>query len=1179
MKKPLGMSSFRKRKKFNVIFLTMKLFTLLLFVGTMAATAANSYSQKTKLDLQMQNATVSDILRTIESNSEFIFIYDASVINANATRSVSVKGEQLENVLEQLFKGTNVAYKIDDRQVLLYKSDNLKTLDPLSASIETQQAQKKAIRGTVKDEKGQPIPGVSVVVKGTTMGQVTDVEGKYALEVPADAKTLVFSFVGMDQQEVIITGRTQIDITMRETILGLGEVVVVGYGTQKKVDLTGALSTVSIKDFQNAPVTDALDAMQGKVAGVTITNNSGNPGDGKEIVIRGIQSWSSGTQPLYVIDGVILSDMSSVAPNDIETITVLKDAASTAVYGSRGANGVVLITTKRGSKTGAPVISFHTYAGVSVNSDLFPKTLNSAQWLMLDRESYVNAGPNTLGQSPYGNQNPADFAGLYTAPAGKGINVNLPAYGGAVGINGYLYNTNWLKTVMQTGKMQNYDVSVSGGNEKSTYYSSATYFKQDGMIINTDYQRISFRLNYDYKVTDFIDFGSSVNIYGTKTDGLGMIGSDGGTTVGANNVYLAALRQNPLSRPYELDANGKPTGYGFNRDYTLEGGNMTPLILAQQYTSNQNYTGFIGNIFAKIKIFDGLTFTPKLSLDYVGGAGQAFTPSINLLHIEGQGINNEQKSQNYNLHWITDYQLNYDKTFNKVHNVSATAIYSQESSKNEYLWGQRYGEVSNIQYLNAGQLDNQQVTNGATDWSFVSYIGRVNYNYNGQYYIQGSVRRDGTSRFTGDNKWGTFPSASAGWRISKESFFQPYTSVVNDLKLRASVGTVGDVQGTGLYPTYATLGTWNTPMGPQSSQSATPTYALSNAVNSNIKWESRKKYDAGLDANLFNSKLTLTADWFKTNTSNLIYGLPLPESAGKLSDPSVNGGGLESHGWDFLASWQDKKGDFTYGVNGNLSIARNKVTDLQGQNLRENGLQVGEPVYSFFGYHSNGIIKNQATLDANPYLTNTANDHQVGIGDIWTVDVNGRDANNNLTGKPDGKITADDRGFIGKKYPDFTYGLSGNVTYKRWTLQIVGYGVQGVDLNTMSDINGYFQYTSNDVVRLLNRWDATNNPNGNMPRVTKVDFAQNSTQTSDFWLSDASFFKINNVNLRYAVPENICKNIRMKGLEIYGSVENLHTFTKYPGGEVDVTDQGMWQQPVTKVPQPRTWVLGLKASF
>lgn len=1058
------------------------------------------------------------------------------------------------------------------------------------------QAQKKSIKGTVKDEKGQTIPGVSVVVKGTTTGQVTDIDGKYSLEVPVDAKTLVFSFVGMDKQEINISGRDQINVNLKETVMGLGEVVVVGYGTQKKVDLTGSVSTVSVKDFENAPVANAVEAMQGKVPGVQITSNSGAPGVDKEIRIRGVQSWGASNSPLYVVDGVIMDNMNSLSPNDIETISVLKDAASCAIYGSRAANGVVLVTTKRGSKSGAPVISFHSYTGVSVNSDIFPKFLNSSQWIQLDRESYMNAGAASFNQSPYGSQNPVDWS-IFTAPTGKGMQVNLPAvdYNGvhANAISGYLYNTNWLKTLSQTGRIQNYDVSVSGGNDRSTYFTSATYFKQEGQILGSSADRISFRFNSDHKITDFIEFGNSVNIYSTSRTG-----------VENTNVYLGAARQNPLSRPYELDANGNTTGYGYVRSYTMEGGNMTPLILAKEYSDDTRRYGFVGNVFLKVKILDGLTFTPRLSVDYLSSNRTQFSPEIHLTGIEGKSINSVGKTQSYNFHWITDYMLNYEKTFNKVHNVSASAIYSQEENKNEYLYGTRNGTPNNqIRYLNAGLLDGQNTTNGYTDWSFVSYIGRIGYNYNGKYYVQGSVRRDGTSRFVGDNKWGVFPSLSTGWRISKEKFFAPLADVINDLKIRASVGVLGN-SNVGLYPTYATLTKQSYPMGAENSQIAMPTYSLTEAVNQNIKWESTLKKDIGFDANFFNSKVTLTADYYLSNTTNLLYGRPIPFAAGKSSNdpshfgqassPTINGGEVQNHGLEFSLGYQDKKGDFTYGINANLTAARNKVLNLDGRDIKESGLQVGQPLFRWYGYTSNGIVKDQATLDAHPYLTNPKNVHPIGLGDIWTVDVNGRDANGKLTGKPDGKIDADDRGFIGNKYPDFTYGLSANFGWKRWSIQVVGYGVQGQDLSTLQDGNGYFQYTSNDVVRSLDRWNATLNPNGNMPKVTKNDAAQNITLSSgtniaSFWLSDASFFKISNVNLKYSVPEKICQKIRLKGLDVYGSVENLHTFTKYPGGEVDITDDfgqvnqtitsKQWSQPSTKVPQPRTWVLGIKATF
>jgi TonB-dependent starch-binding outer membrane protein SusC len=1160
----------------------MKLLTVLIFAGTMAVSASNSYSQRTKLDLQMQNASVSDILRTIESNSEFIFIYDASVINANAKRSVSVKGEQLENVLEQLFKGTNVAYKIDDRQVLLYTND-LKTLNPLNSGA--QQAQKKTVRGTVKDEKGLPMPGVSVLLKGTSTGMVTDAEGKYTLEVPSDAKTLVFSFVGMDQQEVIITGRTTADVTLKESVLGLGEVVVVGYGTQKKVDLTGSVSTVSVKEFENAPVTGTIEAMQGKVAGVRIVSNSGMPGSDQSITIRGIQSWGASTDPLYVVDGVIIDNLNSVNPNDIDNISVLKDAASCAIYGARAANGVILVTTKRGTSKGAPVIAFHAYAGVQAYSDRLPRRLNTQQWLQLDRESYINAGSAAVQQSPYGSQNPVNMTLFQPYPQDGRMNVSLPAVtvtdangtATAMAINGTYVNTDWLNIVGQTGKIQNYDVSLTGGNEKSTYFTSLSYFKQDGLILNSGADRISFRLNSNTKITDFIEFGNSVNIYSRDVFG------------GVGNPYFGGIRKNPISRPYERDANGKIVNYDYVRLYTWEGGDVGPLIYAKEYTNETRTYGFVGNVFLKVKIIPGLTFTPRLSIDYNNSHNSNFTPELHMLRVETKSINSVGKQQDYTFHWIADYMLNYEKTFNTVHNVSAAAIYSQEESQYEWLGASRNGTPNNqIQYLNAAPADpSETISNGLQEWSFVSYIGRVGYNYNGIYYIQGSIRRDGTSRFVGNNRWGNFPSVSAGWRISKEKFFEPLTSVVNDLKIRGSVGTLGN-SNVGLYPTYATLEPHYAVMGPTNGQSASLAYALGAAVNKNLKWESTLKKDIGFDANFLNSKLTLTADYYKSNTSNLLYGKPLPLSAGKYfnnygwidpSDPTINGGGIENHGFEFSAGYQDKKGDFTYSITGNLSIDRNSVTDLQGRDLKEQGLAVGMPIYSWYGYKSNGIVKTQAELAAHPYLNNPSNDFQVGLGDIWTVDTNGRDANGKLTGKPDGKITADDRQFIGKKYPDFTYGLSANVGWKRWSLQIVGYGAQGFDLNTMSDANGYFQYTSNEPIRTMDRWEKTLNPNGNMPRVTKNDAAHNSQNTASFWLCDASFFKINNINLSYSVPDNICQKIKMKSLEVYGSINNVITFTTYPGGEVDVTDQGMWNQPTTKIPQARTWVLGIKASF
>ena len=1019
--------------------------------------------------------------------------------------------------------------------------------------------QKVTVKGTVTDAtSGTALPGVNVVEQGTQNGTITGIDGEYTIEVAGPTSSLEFTFVGYVTETMEVGSQTTINVSLVEDIVKLDELVVIGYGTQKKSDLTGSVSVVSAKDFQKAPVTDALDAMQGRVAGVTIISNSGEPGADKLIRIRGVQSWGASTDPLYVIDGVIMDNMNSVSPNDVESISVLKDAASSAIYGARAANGVVLITTKRGSRSDAPVISFETYAGVQQYSDRKPELLNSDQWLMLDKESYRNVGPEAWDQSPYGTQNPVDMS-LFLDNNGKQI------------------DTDWLSVVGQPGRIQNYDLSLSGGNDRSTYFTSATYFKQDGLILNTGADRISFRLNSDHKVNSFIEFGNSMNIYSTSRYG------------GVGNPYLGATQKNPLSRPYETDAEGNIINYDYVRSYTMEGGDVGPLIYAKEYTSDSRAIGFVGNIFLKVKILKGLTFTPRLSLDYRNSHQSSFVPELHIVGVETQKINSVSKNQDYNFHWIADYMLNFERTFNAVHNVSGLLVYSQEENRYEYLNGTKYGTPNNeIRYLNAGQLENQSVYNGYQDWAFVSYIGRVGYNYNEKYFVQASVRRDGTSRFVGDNRWGVFPSASVGWRISKEGFFESVTNIVNDLKVRASIGTLGN-SNVGLYPTYATLEMHTAVMGPTNGQIAKPSYALGAAVNSNVKWEQTQKNDIGFDASFLNYKLNLTFDYYISHTTNLLYGKPIPLAAGKYyystdgwvypSDPTINGGEIQNNGIELSLAYQDSKGDFTWGANGYISADRNKVVDLEGRNLREYGLEVGQPIYGFFGYTSNGIVKDQATLDAHPYLTNPENDFPIGLGDIWTVDINGRDGNGNLTGKPDGKITADDRGFIGRKYPKFSYGLSGNISYKRWTLQLVTYGVQGVDLNTQVNINGYFQYTSNDITRILDRWEATENPDGNMPKVTKGDLAGNASHISSFWLSNASFWKISNVNLRYQIPDQVLRKVNMKAMEVYGSVENLHTFTNYPSGEVDVTDQGMWTQPVTKIPQPRTWVLGLKVSF
>jgi TonB-linked SusC/RagA family outer membrane protein len=517
--------------------------------------------------------------------------------------------------------------------------------------------------------------------------------------------------------------------------------------------------------------------------------------------------------------------------------------------------------------------------------------------------------------------------------------------------------------------------------------------------------------------------------------------------------------------------------------------------------------------------------------------------------------------------------LNYDRTFKK-HNLSIVAAYTQETSANEELDGYRSGiALNSIYYLAAGEPFTEKNDNTYTAWSIASYIGRINYDYDGKYLLQATVRRDGVSRFSSENRWGVFPSYSIGWRISKEKFFEPLLNVVNDLKIRASSGTLGNAGISGDYPTALALTQETAVLNGRLSGG----FTLENAINPDVKWETTRKNNFGIDLSLFKSKFYVTADYFISKTSNLLYQKPLPLSVGKSSAAYINGGKFQNKGWEFELGFREKRGDFSYDINANFTAMRNKVLDLDGQDSRTAGIVVGQPFKSYYGYETNGIVKTQAELTAYKVLSPDAE-----LGDVIFKDNNGVDANGKLTGKPDGVIDDNDRTFIGKKYTDLTYGFVANVSYKRLSLQIQTQGLKGMDLPFRGITLSYFGGTpenASDV--LLQRYQTTENPGGNLPRLT-FDDPNGNQKFSDIWLSSASYFKISNINLSYNLPENICKKILLKDLTVYCSVQNLYTFTKWKGGDPDVTFSGddyNGGNPADKIPQPRTWIVGLKISL
>jgi len=1097
---------------------------ILLFVGMMQVTAS-VYSQTTKLSLDARNQKVVEVLRSIEDQSEFRFFYKNEQVDVDRKVNINADNTSVEKILESIFNGTNVTYRFFEDKLILLASKNVIDED-VSSFLE----QQKSVSGKVTDSSGQPLPGVTVIVKGTTNGTPTNTNGEFTFQgVPADA-VLVFSFIGMKTQEVSVDGKSVITVTMEQDAIGLEEVIAIGYGTMKKADLTGSVSSVTGNDLSKNTVVNPLFALQGKAAGITITPVSGQPGADVQINIRGIQSINASNNPIYVIDGIISESMGHVNLNDIENISVLKDASSTAIYGSRAANGVVVITTKRGTK-GAPQITFHTYYGIQKESNLKPDMLNSEDYLHLLEESYANSGQEVPNTGELVNQYFRDS-------------------------NGKIIDTDWLDEIMRTGSLQYYDLSVSGGSEKSNYFISANLQEQKGLIIGQGQEKINFRFNSDHKIGDYIEFGNTLALHSYKNSGLPSLGYV--NYPNSPNPYLGALRKTPLTRPYEEDGN-----YGFTRYEGIEYRYLPPHLIANEYERSSEYNGFTGNIYVKIKPIEGLSLTPRISVTKGFSNSAGFTPTVHLEGTESIDVNHISKSTSSTLHWQADFMAEYVKTFNEKHNFKVLGVYSQEESTYEYLNGSRDNTpLNSITYLNAADPSTAANSNGYSDWSFVSYLGRFNYDYAGKYLLQATIRRDGSSRFSDANRWATFPSLSAGWRVSEENFFADIKNTINALKIRASIGSVGN-SSVGNYPTYASLATTTYVLN----ETVVPAYSFQAAVNTDLKWETTQKKDFGIDMSFLDSKLSLSAVYFVANTTDLLFAKPLPPSSGKSGGLMVNGGEVENRGLEFDFGVRGKKGEFSYDINMNFGRHRNEVIDLLGEDLTTSGLKVGYPVYSYYGFKSNGIIKTEADLAAAPSRNNLA------LGDVWLLDVESEEGEVGVIGNEDKTI-------IGKRYPDFTYGLVSNFYYKAFSLSVQMQGVSGIDLPYTTG-NYYMGNPENNRSLILDRWHATENPDGNMPRIQTSDAAGNFS-FSDFWLSDASFLKISNVTFSYDVPKQVCNKVLLQNAQVYFTAQNLYTFTKsgYRGVEADVTYRsGYYGDPSQKMPLPRTMTFGVKLSF
>lgn len=1093
-------------------------------MGILFAHSTNAqYSsvKETHLNSSFHNKTLQEAFDLIEKKTDFAFYYNQKDLDKSLKLNIPKKnGHSVAEVLFEISKQARLKFKQVNNNISVTRIDpnsdisDEKTLEVVFlADVE--------ISGKITDENGDGLPGASVVVKGTTTGTTTDLDGNYKLTV-SEQSILTVSFVGYKTSEIIVGSQSIVDVQMKLDAAQLEEIVVVGYGTAKKGDLTGAVATVSTKDFDRIPATTPLQALQGRAPGIQISTRSGLPGDGAEVLVRGTQSINGSNSPIFVVDGVITSGINNINPSNIESVSVLKDASAAAIYGARAANGVILVTTKRGIGHGDPEISFRSYYGIQTESNLKLKLLNSSQFLELWTESYTNAGLDI----PWDDQALANYNGV---------------------------DTNWKDLMLQTGIMQNYDISVAGGSEKSNYYIAGGYLSEKGMIIETGFKKYTLSFNSDHRINNRIKFGNSLNIYATSRKGNG-------------NYYTLALRKSPLTKAFEDNGD-----YGRIINSNLEHIHANPVYLAKNTTDLINAKGLQGNMYLTVNILKGLQFTARGSMDYSNSNETNFSPGVAPIYgWEGSVINSITKENKENVHWISDFLFNYSTIINERHSIKALIGYSLEENQNENLKGSRTGTPNDdIKYLNAGDPLSQLNGNGFSDWAFASVFGRLNYTFNNKYLLTATVRRDGTSRLGKENRFGVFPSASIAYRISEEGFLKN-SGFIKDLKVRASYGKLGNVLSVSNYGTIAALSVKKAVLNQGGAQG----YTLSSAVNSSLKWESASKKNIGIDAELLEGKLYSTIDYFIEDTNDLLFSDPIPRSTGLSGSPRINAGQVRNKGIEFELGYRIEKSDWSYDVSFNMTHVKNKVVDLEGRDLRTSGLIEGFPVNSFFGYKANGIVTDAGQLD----IYSSGGFTNKGIGDIALLDIDGHDADGNLTGIADGKVDAADRTIIGNKYPNLIYGLFGTVNYKNWSVQIQAQGVQGVDLDySPSSSNDLIvlmsSWARNEDARVLNRYHAENNPNGTWPKLSKSQTGSNDT-FSEFWLEDASYLRLKNVNLNYNVVQNVCDKLGLGQLGFYISVQNAFTFTNFSGPEVDTTSD-----PLTGVPQPRTWILGLKAIF
>lgn len=1028
------------------------------------------------------------------------------------------------------------------------------------------------ISGKVIDESGAPIPGANVLEKYTTNGVVTDFDGNFTIEVVNDNAVLVFSFIGFTSQEITINGQNQLNITLVEDLSKLDEVIVVGYGTQRKKDLTGSISRVDMSEVSQPSIASFDQMLQGKVAGVQISQTSGAPGGNINILVRGMSSITGGNQPLYVVDGFPIGSsdntdfasyggnlyssdgianntqqqrinpLGSINPSDIESIEILKDASATAIYGSRGANGVVIITTKRGKAGKAEITAETSFGMQSIANKL--TMLNSQQYAEYVAQGRDNAHVFAGGSASDPNELRA------------GSRQVRPEFRNPSSIT---TNTDWQDVIYRTAPVRNYQISFNKGNENTRFIIAGGYFDQEGIIETSSFKRFNLRMNIDSNISDKIKIGASLNgsySYGRFPNSEGHYGTGG--------LIMAVLSASPTIPVY--DENGNPY---FNQDDVTDGLGWlaNPLDLLSGFSDKRRNANILWNNYLEYKLLDGLTFKTSIGINYTAGQTDIWRsskiPNFTTLNYPANAGANRTNS----LNWLNENTLNFKKTFNDKHQLDVLAGFTVQKDRFEMLTvGASDFPTENVPYISAGIVNagNQIIS----EWSLLSYMGRINYSYDSKYLLTATVRRDGSSRFGSNNKWGTFPSVSLGYNLSEEDFMDS-VNFISNLKMRASYGLSGNNQ-IGNYNHIGLLAQSNY----VANNNRVPGLVPSSLSNENLTWEKSKQVNIGLDIGLFDDRISLTTDIYRDLKTDLLLAVQLPSASG-FQSATQNIGDIENKGVELSLNTINIDGsDFTWTTSATLSANRNEVLKLATENGRisNNAYQiteVGESISSFFMLNAIGVFANAAEIEG------AALQHpSTQAGDLRFEDVN-----------EDGVIDNDDRKIVGSPFPDFTWGLDNRFTYKNLSLSISLVGSQGAST--------YFQGgtailnsagVQNQIADIsLGRWVSESQPgDGFQPRAIRSNHA-NAFGTSSHFLFDSSFTRIKNVNINYNFPVETAHKLGLNQLSLYADVANLYTFTDYPGYDPESSTAGsnLASSGIDyfTFPLARTITLGLRLSF